>query len=155
MKIAEKDGIHFVSGDIARPAEFEVLKVPAGRIRFDFSAVRAFSSVGVRAWISWIRKSQIKPTYVNASPALVDQLNMISLFLEGGAMIESVLVPCSCPRCGTSKMVVLRSGVDFFPEKPVLFRPPQCERNGCTMEPEHDVEEYLHFVTRLQTVKND
>lgn len=149
MEIEKKNDMFFVSGDITESSDFSKIDHPKGQSKFEMSGVRSVNSPGVRAWVLWIKKHQVKATYVNCSQAVVMQFNMVRELLENGAMVESFQVPCYCETCGKEKTYVLTSGVDFQPGQPVTFEPKKCDQENCGIELDIDPESYFYFVESL------
>jgi ABC-type transporter Mla MlaB component len=97
-------------GAITETANFAaLLSRLAPRTAIDLSGVERINSIGVREWINFVRQAA-KPgrtvTLEKCSPAVVEQLNMISDF-AGGAQIRSVLAPFVCTRCNKEQRVEL------------------------------------------------
>jgi ABC-type transporter Mla MlaB component len=85
----------------------------ASSITLDVGGLRRINSLGVRAWVEFMRGlSGRKVHFVRCSPAFVDQLNTVSDF-RSGAQIDSVLAPYVCERTGRVSYEELKVGIDI------------------------------------------
>jgi hypothetical protein len=81
------------------------------------------NSMGVKLWINFFSsrtKAGAKLSFVECSPAIVKQINLISNFTCGGD-VESIYVPFLCTKCNSEfnallKTVELRKNPDKDPE---------------------------------------
>ena len=77
-------------------AELSAQLSSAASIELDVGGVRRINSLGVRAWVDFMRTLGERPiTFRRCSPSFVDQLNTVSDF-RGHARIESFLAPYVC-----------------------------------------------------------
>ena len=62
--------------------------------------VTRINSVGVKAWIKYFQGSmgKSKLRFLECSPAIVEQINLISNFTCGG-IVETIYLPFSCGSC--------------------------------------------------------
>ena len=111
-------------------------------VHLDLSQVTQVNSGGVRTWIEAYqnRDPEVSILFEKCSPAVVSQINMVSIFSEHHE-IRSILGPYYCPECDQEslrEMTVdeIRSGV-----------PPRHACNECQVELEFDElpEEYFLF----------
>lgn len=71
------------------------------KIVIDFSEVTSVNSLGVRAWINFMRNISSKTvSFEKCVPEIVNQINMIPSF-RGKAKVESVYGDFSCNKCKT------------------------------------------------------
>lgn len=151
MEVRAENGTVFVAGDITEACGFELGELPSGPVRMDMSGVRTINSSGVREWISFVGRRGIVPTYVNCAPAVVMQFNMVEEFLEGGAIVESILVPAFSPKAGKKVDVVLVCGVDFEPGQcSADVKTDKFTLDGEPLEPDVDLDTYLFFIESLR-----
>lgn len=92
-----------LSGVIDERAEMEglVASAPSDVLVVDTSAVIRINSVGVRTWVDWMRplvRSGQRVVLIDASPAIMDQVNLVRNFAEG-AVVHSFIAPYFCDRC--------------------------------------------------------
>lgn len=81
-------------------------------IELDVAGVRRINSLGVRAWIDFMRTLDKRTvTLLRCSPSFVDQLNMVSDF-RGHARISSFLAPYVCESSGNVFFEELTVGKD-------------------------------------------
>lgn len=151
MEIEQKDGVWRVTGDITESMDVSHIKIVDGsKTVFDLSGVRTINSCGVREWLAWINKRNIRPIYQNCSQAVVMQFNMVSEFLDHGAQVASFQIPAYCSNCDEHKIFTLFSGKDFHPGKAVNFEFPPCKTPDCHIDPDVDLEIYCYFVEELK-----
>ena len=87
----------------------------APSIELDVAGLRRINSLGVRAWVDFMRSLGKRPvTFTRCSPAFVDQLNTVSDF-RGGARVVSLLAPYVCETSGNLVFEELIVGKDVTP----------------------------------------
>lgn len=151
MEIRADNGVVYVSGDITESCSQEMGELPAGPVRMDMSAVRSINSSGVREWIAAIGRRGVVPTYVRCSPAVVMQFNMVEEFLEGGAKVESIIVPAFSPKSGVKYDVLFVQGEDFTPGQGASeISLDKLQRGSEHLEPDVDLDTYLFFIEELR-----
>jgi hypothetical protein len=72
------------------------------------SNVKRINSTGVKKWIMFFQKMTAagkKVYYVQLSPVLVEQFNLISNFGAGGTVV-SIEIPFQCTACGKQSNIV-------------------------------------------------
>ncbi len=89
-----------ISGIIDENANFDQLTALRGRLEICMKDVRRINSFGARSWMDVIRAlgKEAQLVFVECSPPIIDQLNMINGFLGHGA-VESFYGPMICERC--------------------------------------------------------
>lgn len=105
------------------------------------------SSAGCRAWALYFRDQVARGAqlrFVECSPAVVEQINLISNFSAGGK-VESVCLPflCSKKNCATATTELLT--IDEL--KKINFNPPSVRCTKCGGDAVFDdiAEEYFRF----------
>lgn len=81
----------------------EVIGPVPSDVTFSCKEIQRINSAGVRIWIKYFDKlthQGTRVTFIELSPAVVEQLNLISNFCCS-AKIESVYVPYTCNTCRT------------------------------------------------------
>ena len=121
---------------------------PFGSIEFIFDKVTGINSLGVRAWVTFlrsIRNNNRKIIFSRCPPDIISQINMIPSFAEG-ADIDSFYVNYICPSCdGTLLHLVMRQSL--APKTlPQSGRCPHCAQ--AVMETEELEDEYFAFLLR-------
>ncbi len=118
VTVSNRDGVYFVEGILDEHSP-PVLNDLADRIgkapqaTLDTGGVKRINSLGVRAWVEFMKKLAGKQVgFRRCSPAFVDQLNSISEF-RGGAKIESFLAPYVCESSGAVFYEELTVGKDI------------------------------------------
>ena len=89
-----------IRGVVDEDAELGALHGLRGKVELNLRGLHRFNSVGTRAWVDAMRTlaRTASLVFVECSPAVVFQLNMISGFLAGGR-VESFIAPMRCERC--------------------------------------------------------
>jgi len=116
-RIRERPGLTAVefSGDIEETADFAQLRARLkGPVVFHLAGVRRLNSIGVRAWMSFVRELPhvTELTFTHCSLAIVMQLNMIYNF-RGPGRVRSFYAPYVCERCQIEEDQLLDIGVHF------------------------------------------
>jgi anti-anti-sigma regulatory factor len=118
LSVQMKGDTHVLDGvlDEQSPPILADLSRKAGdapAVTLDVGGLRRINSLGVRAWVDFMRGLKGKKVrFVRCSPAFVDQLNTVSDF-RLGAQIDSVLAPFVCERTGHVFYEELKVGVDI------------------------------------------
>jgi hypothetical protein len=116
------------------------------KVIFNFSQVKSINSLGVRAWVSFLRVVEEKGEVVFAecTADVIMQINMIPSFL-GKGKVESFYVNYVCEICNKEeKKLVLTK--DLAPK--TIPPSPLCTTEDCGMQTEELEEEYFVFLTR-------
>ena len=97
----EQPGTWELSGIIDEHADLSFFAALNGPIRLNLRQVKRINSHGVRSWLEGIRKvpGGAAVEFVECSPAIIDQANMVAGFL-GRGIVASFFVPILCARCG-------------------------------------------------------
>jgi hypothetical protein len=89
-------------GSVEESVEFEQLIGPVtGELHVNCKEIPRINSIGVKAWIKYfsgLSQKGVKLKFTECSTAIVEQINLISNFVSGGA-VESIYVPFSCTAC--------------------------------------------------------
>lgn len=137
--------IFALKGSITESADFATLLTQMGdKNRFDASGIEQINSTGVREWILFIRNMETAGKSLELTKCavtFVTQLNMIKGFV-GGAKIDSVLAPFTCPDCEASDTLEVR--LDKTPKEQVESGMP-CKACGSTMEFDDLLDHYFAF----------
>lgn len=81
-------------------------------IELDVGGLRRINSLGVRAWVDFMRTLGERPvTFRRCSPSFVEQMNTVSDF-RGHARVVSFLAPYVCESSGTTFFEELTVGKD-------------------------------------------
>jgi anti-anti-sigma regulatory factor len=80
-----------------------VSKIP-GNLLVDFKGVSSVNSLGVRAWVNFMRQlgTDRSIAFENCTPDIVSQMVMIPNF-RGHAKVQSVFGPFQCESCGETQ----------------------------------------------------
>jgi len=118
----------------------------ASHVAFLFSQVRSINSLGVRAWVSFLRglEERVSVSFRECTPDVIMQINMIPNF-QGKAQIESFYVNYFCDVCGYKVQKLMSGGSLPVPPACPQKHTPQPEGGLQTEELE---EEYFAFLTR-------
>ncbi len=142
---ARSGGAHItVSGIVDEIADLSSLKDLEGRLEFDLAEVKRLNSTGVRKWVDVLRDLATRSSmvFVNCSPAIIDQLNMIHGFLASGR-VKSFYGEMICDHCDAE-------GTHLFDadECRALDRLPavKCDECGRQMELDASEDQFLLFL---------
>ncbi len=139
----EQPGTWILSGIIDENSDLGFLESLSGPTRLHMRDVRRINSYGVRAWIESIRKVPrgVGLEFVECSPAVIDQANMVAGFL-GRGQVGSFYAPMICDRCGAERDELFRTE-----EYQRDGRLPEvsCPRCGSPMQVDDLEEHYLLF----------
>lgn len=113
---------------------------------FNFSQVKSINSLGVRAWVSFLRAveegKQIE--FKECTPDVIMQINMIPSFL-GKAKVSSFYVNYICEVCNKKDKKLIET-VQLNPH--TIPKPPTCDQEDCGMQTEELEDEYFVFLNR-------
>lgn len=153
-RVKEADSAAHVSmvGAINEDAELN-LQALAGelagknQITFNFAQVKSVNSLGVRAWVIFLRSIEEggrKVIFEECPPDIIMQINMIPSFL-GKAKVRSFYTNYVCESCDVTQKVLIDAA--SLPPKTL---PPsqQCPTCKSQMETEELEEEYFAFLMR-------
>ncbi|HMN69848.1 MAG TPA: hypothetical protein PKC28_14990, partial [Bdellovibrionales bacterium] len=82
-----------LSGRLDEKAELPVWPKPVkGHLTVDMRELQLINSFGCRAWVMWTRGVRVEGgiSLVNCSPAVVNQINILSSFLESRIEVRSI-----------------------------------------------------------------
>lgn len=137
--------VMYLSGVIDESADLTPIAQIREPIELNMRDIRRINSFGVRAWIDHIRQvpADVKLTFVECPPPVIDQCNMVGGFLAGG-VLKSFYAPMVCEECDEQQnqlfeTEVCRSNGGRLPGTP-------CPRCGRNMEVDDLEEQYLLFV---------
>jgi len=113
-------------------------------IIFDFNGLATINSLGVRAWVLFLRQVETHRTLVfkACSAQVIHQVNMIPNFL-GKAHIESFWVNYICESCDKIEKKLIQTS--SLPAK-TAPTPPPCPSCQKSMESEEIEDEYFAFL---------
>ncbi len=136
-----------LTGVIDEFADLSFFSRLTGRNEINLSGVRRINSFGVRIWMDAVRKvaEDVELTFVDISPPLVEQLNMIQGFM-GKGVIESFQVPLICTECEYEESVTCPTA-GFTKEKSIYGR--KCPECMHPMELDDLEEQYLGFIRTI------
>lgn len=136
-------------GSIEETVEFENLVGPvSGEVHVNCKGIPRINSVGVKGWIKYFQglsAKGVKLRFVECSTAIVEQINLISNFVCGGA-VDSIYVPFSCTGC-KGEFIGLFKTEDL---KKLNFAIPDLKCGKCGGKAVFDdiPEEYFGFLNR-------
>lgn len=153
FNLVQNNGVAQVnlSGIINEDAELSLQKLATEiaefkTVAFQFAQVRAINSLGVRAWVTFLRS--IEDTrqlfFLECVPDVIMQINMIPSF-QGKAVIQSFFV--NYVSAATNKTHRVLIDTSNLPPKS-MPTPPNCPDSGEPMETEELEEEYFAFLLR-------
>ena len=116
------------------------------KVMFNFSQIKSINSLGVRAWVSFLRGIEETKdiTFSECTADVIMQINMIPSFL-GKGKVESFYVNYVCEICNKEeKKLILTKDIPSksIPPSPV------CTTEDCGIQTEELEEEYFVFLTR-------
>jgi hypothetical protein len=113
---------------------------------FNFAAVKSINSLGVRAWVTFLRSIEDGRdiAFEECVPDVIMQINMIPSF-KGKATIRSFFVNYVSPATDKTQRILVKRA-DLPPK--TMPAPPNCPDSGEPMETEELEEEYFAFLMR-------
>ena len=142
-----------LTGAINEDAGMKLLQLKRqlkGNARFNLKGITLVNSVGVRAWVSFmrdLRTAGTKVTFEECSPDIVRQLNVVpDFFLNADVM--SIFGEYFCDSCSTLRMVLfpVRDTAELTGEGSDAQNCPEC---GNRMAFQDEVELYFNFVSYM------
>lgn len=116
------------------------------KIIFNFSQVKSINSLGVRAWVSFLRSLEEGRviSFSECTTDIIMQINMIPSFL-GKATVASFYVNYVCEVCNKEEKKLFETA--SIPPK-TIPPAPKCESEDCGMQTEELEDEYFVFLMR-------
>jgi hypothetical protein len=137
--------VMYLAGVIDESADLQPIAQLREPVDLNMREIRRINSFGVRAWIDHIRQipHEVKLTFVECPPPVIDQCNMVSGFL-GHGILQSFYAPMVCEECDEQQSQLFltedcRKNGGRLPATP-------CPRCGRDMEVDDLEEQYLLFV---------
>jgi anti-anti-sigma regulatory factor len=157
-ELTSRDGVTTlkVAGVIDEDNELVNLesKLSGGATVLDLSDIERINSCGVRDWVNWlgrVEKNGARLVFVNCSPAIVSQLNLVHNFTAKG-IVKSFYAPYFCPRCKKEKLLRLEAR-DLAKQTPVT-KAPTCRCDECdgVMDFDEMEESYFAFLNKTEKI---
>ncbi len=129
------------------------------KITINLRKVSGINSIGIREWVQWVESLSAIPLIVlyECPKAIVFQMNMISGFVPGNCVVESIFVPHFCEKCEKEAEILVRVGQDIEMDASGVvaydFKPAEvakCSENPCEMEMDYNPESYMVFLKRIK-----
>ncbi len=132
-------------------------QLSAGVTVLDLADIERINSCGVRDWVNWlgrIEKLGARLVFVNCSPAIVAQMNLVHNFSASG-IVKSFYAPYFCPRCNKERLLRLETR-DLVHQTPITSAP-TCRCDDCDGPMDFDdmEESYFAFMNNLKKVLGD
>ncbi len=132
-------------------------QLSAGVTVLDLADIERINSCGVRDWVNWlgrIEKIGARLVFVNCSPAIVAQMNLVHNFSASG-IVKSFYAPYFCPRCNKERLLRLETK-DLVHQTPITSAP-TCRCDDCDGPMDFDdmEESYFAFLNNLKKVMGD
>lgn len=132
-------------------------QLSAGVTVLDLADIERINSCGVRDWVNWlgrIEKLGARLVFVNCSPAIVAQMNLVHNFSASG-IVKSFYAPYFCPRCNKERLLKLETR-DLVHQTPITSAP-TCRCDDCDGPMDFDdmEESYFAFMNNLKKVLGD
>ncbi len=128
----------------------EVAEQVRGTLILDLGEVRRISSFGIREWVDFIRAVEKKAHsiyYIECSPKILDQFNMVANF-GGSGKILSFYAPYRCDYCDDDRRRLVQVDESYELIQNMSLPDVPCESCG---NPEYFDEDPEAFFTHLQT----
>lgn len=128
-----------------------------GPMVLDLGEIERINSCGVRDWVNWlgrIEKIGARLVFVNCSPAIVSQINLVHNFTANG-IVKSFYAPYFCPRCKKEKLLRLEAR-DLAKSAPIA-KAPTCRCDECdgVMDFDEMEESYFAFLNNAKKIYGD
>ncbi len=141
-------------GVVDENCDFDEIPISnAPSLTFDLSGVRLVNSLGIRAWVTWMKKLAGRAfVFRRCSKPIIDQINALDGFLPRASIVESFYVPYHCAICEHSDIVLFRKGIEFekgTADRPKLVESPErieCHRCRGVMEMDVIESKYFRFL---------
>lgn len=138
-----------IVGPINEEAEIHLSKVVENvgkNCIINFAQVTFINSLGVRAWINFIRElgNGRKIVFEECTPEIVNQINMIPNF-KGNAEIKSVYGTYYCDECGHQQNYLFENGKTLPQSEDINLPDIKCEKCGADMEFEEVEDAFFSF----------
>jgi anti-anti-sigma regulatory factor len=129
----------------------------SGPMVLDLGEIERINSCGVRDWVNWlgrIEKVGARLVFVNCSPAIVSQINLVHNFTANG-IVKSFYAPYFCPRCKKEKLLRLEAR-DLAKSAPIA-KAPTCRCDECdgVMDFDEMEESYFAFLNNAKKIYGD
>ena len=108
-------------GAVTEAASFTPLTQLGTPVRIDLAGVERINSIGVRNWIHFVKQcesSGIDLSFERCSPAIVQQISMISNFMGARSRVTSLFAPYLCGSCNAEHLEL----VSVTPGHPVAVQ---------------------------------
>ncbi len=160
-EVNSRDGVSTlkIAGVIDEDNELVPLesKLGGGPMLLDLGEIERINSCGVRDWVNWlgrIEKNGARLVFVNCSPAIVSQINLVHNFTASG-IVKSFYAPYFCPRCKKEKLLRLEAR-DLAKSAPIA-KAPTCRCDECdgVMDFDEMEESYFAFLNNAKKVYGD
>ncbi len=128
---------------------FDLLdQLGAGTVVINLADIERINSCGVRDWVNWLAKLEkkgAKVVFVECSPAIVAQINLVNNF-TGNEVVKSFYAPYFCPSCDLEKVLLIEMDEMKAMDSP---KAPVCRCDECdgVMDFDDMEESYFAFVT--------
>jgi anti-anti-sigma regulatory factor len=159
--LTNRDGVTTlkVAGVIDEDNELASLegKLGGGATVLDLAEIERINSCGVRDWVNWlgrIEKQGARLVFVNCSPQIVSQLNLVHNFTANG-IVKSFYAPYFCARCKKEKLLRLEAR-DLAKSAPIA-KAPLCRCDECdgAMDFDELEESYFAFLNNAKKIYGD
>lgn len=154
--VHHRDDLSFVklAGVIDEDNELTELtdKIHGSTVVIDLGEVDRINSCGVRDWVNWLGRVEVKNVdvvLVECSPAIVAQINLVNNFTASG-VVKSFYVPYFCPECDEEKVLLCETG-DMGPPP---HEPPICRCDECDLVMDFDdmPDSYFAFLANQRRI---
>ncbi len=128
---------------------FDLLdQLGSGTVVINLADIERINSCGVRDWVNWLAKLEkkgAKVVFVECSPAIVAQINLVNNF-TGNGVVKSFYAPYFCPSCDLEKVLLIEMDEMKAMDTP---KAPVCRCDECdgVMDFDDMEESYFAFVT--------
>ena len=137
-----------LSGNITEAAKFKPLLDVQGPVRIDLAGVQRINSIGVRGWLTFVQQAEtagMDLVFERCSPAMVQQMSMISNFVGTRSRVASLIAPYYCEACRNEHLQV----VQVTPGVPLQVPPHiPCTKCGAQMQLDEPEDMYPNLFGR-------
>ncbi len=118
-----------IKGDITEATSFaDLLPIMVGRVDFDLSQVTYMNSLGVRAWVEFLRDAPIQGYELHACSVPFIVQAALSDSVLGRGTVTSFFAPYVCETCGHEEERLLQSAAVLASDlHPPTFTCPSCD----------------------------
>lgn len=148
IKIKAIDGMHFLTGQIDEHIDLADLLEEASPLKLNFAGVRHVNSMGVRAFVLWMKRLKDKTLeFHECTAGVLDMINSIPGTLgtpTDASIVKSILIDYRCTRCKKEETHLFK--ITYIPDNMPVIPTQSCARCESQAEPTMMLEDYFTYM---------